>query len=77
MSRDAARVRAGARLIDVVIAPHALVEAQGRLRLNVTYYITKGVRTLCRAVQAHWITRTGAGTCSGLRRSRRLHVQSC
>jgi len=46
MGRDAARTRAGARLIDVVIAPHALVEAQGRLRLNVTYYITKGVRAL-------------------------------
>lgn len=34
---------AGARLIDVVIAPHALVEAQGRLRLNTNYYITKQV----------------------------------
>lgn len=32
---------AGARLIDVVIAPHALLEAQGRLRLNTNYYITK------------------------------------
>ena len=35
---------AGARLIDMVAAPHALIESQGRLRLNANYYITKQVQ---------------------------------
>ena len=35
---------AGARLIDMVAAPHALIESHGRLRLNANYYITKQVQ---------------------------------
>lgn len=34
---------AGARLVDMVVAPRALVEAAGRLRLHAGYYITKQI----------------------------------
>ena len=34
---------AGARLVDMVVAPHALVEAGGKLRLHAVYYITKQI----------------------------------
>ena len=34
---------AGARLIDMVVSPHALLESQGRLRLHANYYITKQI----------------------------------
>ena len=34
---------AGSRLMDVVVAPRALVEAGGRYRLNAQYYITKQI----------------------------------
>ncbi|GFR46655.1 hypothetical protein Agub_g8266, partial [Astrephomene gubernaculifera] len=33
----------GARLVDVVVSPHVLVESGGGLRLNATYYITKQI----------------------------------
>lgn len=33
----------GARLIDMVVPPSALVEARGRLRLHALYYITKQI----------------------------------
>ncbi|KAK9829480.1 hypothetical protein WJX72_006119 [[Myrmecia] bisecta] len=33
----------GARLVDMVVSPHALVESQGRLRLHSIYYITKAI----------------------------------
>lgn len=36
-------VPAGARLVDMVVPPHALVEAAGKLRLHATYYITKQI----------------------------------
>ena len=35
--------RAGARLIDMVVSPHALIESGGRLRLHANYYITKQI----------------------------------
>lgn len=34
---------AGARLVDMVVTPHALVEAGGKLRLHTVYYITKQI----------------------------------
>lgn len=34
---------AGARLVDMVVSPHALVESASRLRLHSIYYITKQV----------------------------------
>lgn len=34
---------AGARLVDMVVNPHALVESSSRLRLHSIYYITKQV----------------------------------
>lgn len=34
---------AGARLIDMVVSPHALIESGGRLRLHASYYITKQI----------------------------------
>lgn len=34
---------AGARLVDMVVSPHALVESSSRLRLHSIYYITKQV----------------------------------
>lgn len=34
---------AGARLVDMVVAPHVLVESGGRLRLHAQYYITKQI----------------------------------
>ena len=34
---------AGARLVDMVVPPHALVEAAGKLRLHAVYYITKQI----------------------------------
>jgi hypothetical protein len=37
------RPPAGSRLMDVVVAPRALVEAGGRYRLNAQYYITKQI----------------------------------
>ena len=36
-------VGAGARLVDMVVSPHALVESASRLRLHSIYYITKQV----------------------------------
>lgn len=33
----------GARLLDMAVAPRALVESGGRLRLNALYYITRQV----------------------------------
>ena len=33
----------GARLVDMVVTPHALVEAGGKLRLHAIYYITKQI----------------------------------
>ena len=33
----------GARLVDMVVTPHALVEAGGKLRLHAVYYITKQI----------------------------------
>lgn len=33
----------GARLVDLVVPPHALVESQGQLRLHGLYYITKQI----------------------------------
>lgn len=33
----------GARLIDMVVSPHVLVESGGNLRLHATYYITKQI----------------------------------
>jgi DNA polymerase elongation subunit (family B) len=29
--------------MDMVVAPHALLESEGRLRLNAAYYITKQI----------------------------------
>ena len=34
---------AEARLIDMVVSPHSLLDSEGRLRLHGTYYITKQV----------------------------------
>ncbi len=34
---------AGARLVDMVVEPRALVESQGRLHLHAIYYITKQI----------------------------------
>lgn len=39
---NAARL-VGARLVDMVVTPHALVEAGGKLRLHAVYYITKQI----------------------------------
>ena len=39
-------VGAGARLVDMVVSPHALVESASRLRLHSIYYITKQVPVL-------------------------------
>ena len=36
----------GARLVDMVVNPHALVESSSRLRLHSIYYITKQVSSL-------------------------------
>ncbi|GFH23880.1 DNA polymerase [Haematococcus lacustris] len=33
----------GSRLVDQVVAPHALVESRSRLRLHGQYYITKQI----------------------------------
>lgn len=36
-------VSAGARLVDMAVAPHALIESGGRLRLHAHYYIIKQI----------------------------------
>lgn len=35
--------RPGARLVDMVVSPHALVESGGALRLNGHYYISRQI----------------------------------
>ena len=51
IDRSLCAIRAGARLIDMVVAPHALVESRGALRLHAQYYINKQiVPTLDRAL---------------------------
>lgn len=43
---------AGSRLMDVVVAPRALLDSGGRLRLNAQYYITKQINAaLARVLQ--------------------------
>ena len=48
---------AGARLIDMVAAPHALIESHGRLRLNANYYITKQVQLTTHSSAYHNLAR--------------------
>lgn len=42
----------GARLVDLVVDPHVLVESKGRLRLHGVYYITRQVQCVYLFVQS-------------------------
>jgi len=47
----------GARLVDLAVDPHALVNSEGRMRINATYYITRQVGCEGRA----WVGGGGRG----------------
>ena len=57
--------RVGARLVDMVLSPHALVQSHSRLRLHSIYYITKQVcEALCLALATFQVCLSACGTSS-------------